>query len=103
MRPQQQRQWQRQPPATLWQVSVTCAMLRMHSRTAAGASCFHQSHSHLCILWYTTHPFACEHADLLSGVYHWGVDNYGDGSTPVFGSQIAGFQVGTLVCICAGR
>lgn len=31
-------------------------------------------------------------ADLLSGVYHWGVDNYGDGSTPVFGSQIAGFQ-----------
>lgn len=32
-------------------------------------------------------------ADLLSGVYHWGVDNYGDGSTPVFGSQIAGFQV----------
>ena len=32
-------------------------------------------------------------ADLLSGVYHWGVDNYGDGATPVFGSQIAGFQV----------
>ena len=32
-------------------------------------------------------------ADLLSGVYHWGVDNYGDGDTPVFGSQIAGFQV----------
>lgn len=33
--------------------------------------------------------------DLLSGVYHWGVDNYGDGNTPVFGSQIAGFQVWT--------
>ncbi len=32
-------------------------------------------------------------ADLLSGVYHWGVDNYGDGGTPIFGSQIAGFQV----------
>lgn len=31
-------------------------------------------------------------ADLLSGVYHWGVDNYGDGQTSVFGSQIAGFQ-----------
>ncbi len=31
--------------------------------------------------------------DLASGVYHWGVDNYGDGDTPVFGSQIAGFQV----------
>ena len=32
-------------------------------------------------------------ADFASGVYHWGVDNYGDGQTPVFGSQIAGFQV----------
>lgn len=31
-------------------------------------------------------------ADLLSGVYHWGIDNYGDASTPVFGSQIEGFQ-----------
>ncbi|KAL5730840.1 palmitoyl-[glycerolipid] 3-(E)-desaturase [Ranunculus cassubicifolius] len=31
-------------------------------------------------------------ADLGSGVYHWAVDNYGDGSTPVFGSQIAAFQ-----------
>ena len=25
-------------------------------------------------------------------MYHWGVDNYGDGSTPIFGSQIVGFQ-----------
>ncbi|XVF34026.1 hypothetical protein REPUB_Repub18cG0021600 [Reevesia pubescens] len=31
-------------------------------------------------------------ADLLSGVYHWGIDNYGDESTPIFGSQIEGFQ-----------
>lgn len=30
--------------------------------------------------------------DLLSGVYHWGIDNYGSASTPVFGKQIAGFQ-----------
>lgn len=37
----------------------------------------------------------CVGVDLLSGIYHWGVDNYGDGSTPVFGSQIAGFQVRT--------
>lgn len=27
-----------------------------------------------------------------TGVYHWGVDNYGDGNTPVFGRQIAAFQ-----------
>ncbi|KAF5181562.1 Fatty acid desaturase 4 protein [Thalictrum thalictroides] len=31
-------------------------------------------------------------ADLGSGVYHWGIDNYGDGSTAVFGSQIEAFQ-----------
>ena len=31
-------------------------------------------------------------ADLGTGIYHWGVDNYGDGSTPVFGGQIAAFQ-----------
>ncbi|KAJ0046466.1 hypothetical protein Pint_04172 [Pistacia integerrima] len=31
-------------------------------------------------------------ADLGSGVYHWGIDNYGDASTPIFGSQIDAFQ-----------
>ena len=31
-------------------------------------------------------------ADLGTGVYHWGVDNYGDGNTPLFGRQIAAFQ-----------
>lgn len=31
-------------------------------------------------------------ADLGSGVYHWGIDNYGDSTTPIFGSQIDAFQ-----------
>ncbi|KAJ6332779.1 hypothetical protein OIU77_008768 [Salix suchowensis] len=31
-------------------------------------------------------------ADLGSGIYHWGIDNYGDGATPVFGNQIEAFQ-----------
>ncbi|CAK8565562.1 unnamed protein product [Lathyrus sativus] len=31
-------------------------------------------------------------ADLGSGVYHWAIDNYGDGSTPFVGSQIEAFQ-----------
>ncbi|XP_047067423.1 fatty acid desaturase 4, chloroplastic-like [Lolium rigidum] len=31
-------------------------------------------------------------ADLATGVYHWLVDNYGDGSTPLVGAQIAAFQ-----------
>lgn len=33
-------------------------------------------------------------ADVGTAFYHWGVDNYGDGNTPVFGGQIAAFQVG---------
>ena len=31
-------------------------------------------------------------ADFLTGVYHWSVDNYGSGATPIVGSQIAAFQ-----------
>ncbi|KAK6946882.1 Lipid desaturase domain [Dillenia turbinata] len=31
-------------------------------------------------------------ADLGSGVYHWGIDNYGSAKTPIFGSQIEAFQ-----------
>ncbi|KAG9454091.1 hypothetical protein H6P81_006995 [Aristolochia fimbriata] len=31
-------------------------------------------------------------ADLGSGVYHWGIDNYGGAETPFFGGQIAAFQ-----------
>ncbi|XP_043690662.1 fatty acid desaturase 4, chloroplastic-like [Telopea speciosissima] len=31
-------------------------------------------------------------ADLGSGIYHWAIDNYGDASTPLFGSQIEAFQ-----------
>ncbi|KAK3027970.1 hypothetical protein RJ639_039437 [Escallonia herrerae] len=31
-------------------------------------------------------------ADLGSGVYHWGIDNYGSAETPVFGPQIEAFQ-----------
>ena len=33
-----------------------------------------------------------EFADIGSGVYHWAMDNYGSPKTPIFGSQIAGFQ-----------
>lgn len=32
------------------------------------------------------------YADFGSAVYHWAVDNYGDGNTPLVGSQIAAFQ-----------
>ena len=31
-------------------------------------------------------------ADFGTGVYHWSVDNYGSGATPIVGDQIAAFQ-----------
>ena len=31
-------------------------------------------------------------ADAGTGIYHWGVDNYGDANTPIFGPQIDAFQ-----------
>ncbi|KAK9733060.1 hypothetical protein RND81_04G041100 [Saponaria officinalis] len=31
-------------------------------------------------------------SDLGSGVYHWGIDNYGGAQTPIFGPQIDAFQ-----------
>jgi ubiquitin-conjugating enzyme E2 variant len=31
-------------------------------------------------------------SDLGTAVYHWAVDNYGDGNTPLVGKQIAAFQ-----------
>ncbi|KAL0302048.1 UNVERIFIED_CONTAM: Fatty acid desaturase 4, chloroplastic [Sesamum radiatum] len=30
-------------------------------------------------------------ADLVTGIYHWAIDNYGGAETPVFGSQIEAF------------
>ena len=33
-----------------------------------------------------------ELADFGTGVYHWSVDNYGSGATPIVGDQIAAFQ-----------
>ncbi|KAF4368706.1 hypothetical protein G4B88_000963 [Cannabis sativa] len=31
--------------------------------------------------------------DLVSGLYHWAVDNYGSASTPIFGKQVKAFQL----------
>ncbi|XP_011084391.1 fatty acid desaturase 4-like 1, chloroplastic [Sesamum indicum] len=31
-------------------------------------------------------------ADLISGIYHWAIDNYGSTETPIFGSQIQWFR-----------
>lgn len=31
-------------------------------------------------------------ADLATGIYHWAMDNYGTPETPIFGSQVVGFQ-----------
>jgi len=39
-------------------------------------------------------------SDLGTGIYHWGVDNYGNGATPMFGRQIAAFQVNGMPAGC---
>ena len=44
------------------------------------------------ILWIVIIIISMICADFLTGIYHWSVDNYGDGSTPVVGGQIAAFQ-----------
>ena len=46
--------------------------------------------SHDCTETLKTHILRA--ADFLTGVYHWSVDNYGDGDTPIVGAQIAAFQ-----------
>ena len=49
------------------------------------------THSH-CNIAYTCFFRYCLFADFGTGVYHWSVDNYGSGETPLVGSQIAAFQ-----------
>jgi len=39
-----------------------------------------------------TAAFSLVFSDFFSGVFHWSVDNYGDGSTPLLGGVIAAFQ-----------
>jgi palmitoyl-[glycerolipid] 3-(E)-desaturase len=39
-----------------------------------------------------TMAFSLVFSDFFSGVFHWSVDNYGDGSTPLLGGVIAAFQ-----------
>ena len=38
-------------------------------------------------------------SDLGTGIYHWSVDNYGDGTTPIVGKQIAAFQVSNIIMV----
>lgn len=42
-------------------------------------------------------------ADVGTAFYHWGVDNYGDANTPMFGGQIAAFQVRGCMTAASGR
>lgn len=39
-----------------------------------------------------TLAFSVLFSDFFSGVFHWSVDNYGDGRTPIMGDVIAAFQ-----------
>lgn len=64
-------------------------LLPVHSLDAQESSGAIIEQQYFCVCWPLSHHTA---ADFLTGVYHWSVDNYGDRSTPVVGSQIADFQ-----------
>lgn len=46
----------------------------------------------MCTAQHTFWLSMCVPADFATGIYHWSVDNYGSGLTPLVGGQIAAFQ-----------
>ena len=54
----------------------------------------HDENTYICFLFSSSQPIVMSvhlRTDLGTGVYHWIVDNYGDGNTPVLGRQIEAF------------
>lgn len=70
-----------------WLVSGCTTVLVSLARSVGGAA-----DSHIWLEPIVAGLIGYMLADLGSGVYHWGIDNYGGADTPVFGSQIDGFQ-----------
>ncbi|WIA34721.1 hypothetical protein OEZ86_013032 [Tetradesmus obliquus] len=70
---------------------VTYGCLSMLGASIAGAAAdIHSPGDVATVLGATFAAYVL--SDLGTAVYHWAVDNYGDGNTPVFGRQIAAFQ-----------
>ncbi|XP_002965032.2 fatty acid desaturase 4-like 2, chloroplastic [Selaginella moellendorffii] len=71
----------------LWVFAGCSSLLGMLAKSAAGIETSSDAGlSALAIL------SAYVLADLATGIYHWGIDNYGDDKTPLFGPQIDAFQ-----------
>ncbi|XP_062015394.1 fatty acid desaturase 4, chloroplastic [Rosa rugosa] len=70
-----------------WVASGCTTVLISLAKSVAGAA-----HSHIWAEPILAGLVGYVLADLGSGVYHWGIDNYGGASTPIFGAQIEAFQ-----------
>ncbi|XP_051125826.1 fatty acid desaturase 4, chloroplastic-like [Andrographis paniculata] len=70
-----------------WLTSGCAAVILSLARSAAGAAA-----SHIWLEPIMAGAAGYVLADLGSGIYHWGIDNYGSANTPVFGAQIDAFQ-----------
>uniref|UniRef100_A0A0D6QUI5 Lipid desaturase domain-containing protein n=1 Tax=Araucaria cunninghamii TaxID=56994 RepID=A0A0D6QUI5_ARACU len=71
----------------LWVTMVCGAMVAMAVKSAMAMDSVESVLAGL-VATYLGYVFA----DLGTGIYHWGIDNYGDASTRIFGSQIDAFQ-----------
>ncbi|XP_059662502.1 fatty acid desaturase 4, chloroplastic [Cornus florida] len=79
--------WQSTWSHRAWVASGCTTVLVSLAKSVAGAA-----HSHIWLEPMLAGLVGYVLADLGSGVYHWGIDNYGSASTPIFGSQIEAFQ-----------
>ncbi|XP_049347934.1 fatty acid desaturase 4, chloroplastic-like [Solanum verrucosum] len=70
-----------------WMVSGCTTLLICFAKSALGVVDSHRWVGPLiaCCIGYVL-------SDLASGIYHWGIDNYGSAKTLVFGNQIDAFQ-----------
>lgn len=71
-------------------VLVGSAMLLLAGIGAQGLAGIHNSLEGACVCAAVAAAYVL--ADFGTGVYHWSVDNYGSGATPIVGDQIAAFQ-----------
>ncbi|KAL6653111.1 hypothetical protein ACP70R_012036 [Stipagrostis hirtigluma subsp. patula] len=77
-------------PQRAWTLAAVAAILRSLSTSVSLAAASGTAADLLAVCVAAVAAYSL--ADLTSGVYHWAIDNYGDASTPVLGSQIAAFQ-----------
>ncbi|KAL6843108.1 hypothetical protein ACP4OV_026821 [Aristida adscensionis] len=78
-------------PQRAWTLAAAAAILSSLATSASLAAASRRSAAAVLAVAVAA-VVAFSLADVASGVYHWAIDNYGDGASPVFGAQIAAFQ-----------